>query len=259
MASLEYVMAGWFRSTRLMVASVSAGRGYGGRRPRPFPRQAGGSGPGDFLLGVGRLGGRSQGSPLVHLRGSSLMYLVPLWALLSGVTRWMGRALIELQGLALWLVRSASALVKFPLAVPLHPDLQPTVWARALEATGSCPHTRSSRPCGRCGKVDRLSCLFETVGTFRAGAVPVAGGRMMKTLGQAGGGVQWGGRRVGPEGRGGCGRVEGCCAAVSSGLLGARGRCACFSSRSLRRDWRWWDWGGVGLEEGVSSLLAGVP
>ena len=63
MASLEYVMAWWLRSRRLTAASVGAGRGCGGRPPRPLPRQRGGLGPGDFLLAGGRLGGRGRGRP----------------------------------------------------------------------------------------------------------------------------------------------------------------------------------------------------
>ena len=63
MVSLEYVMAGWLRSRRLTIASVGAGRGCGGRRPRPLPRQGGGLGPGDLLLNGGRLAGRGGGRP----------------------------------------------------------------------------------------------------------------------------------------------------------------------------------------------------
>ena len=71
MASFEYVMAGWLRSRRLMLASVGAGRGCWGRRPRPLPHQGGGLGPGDFLLDGGRLGGRGGGRPWLHCGGSS--------------------------------------------------------------------------------------------------------------------------------------------------------------------------------------------
>ena len=58
MASLEYVMAGLLRSRRLTVALVCAGRGCGGHHPQPLPHQGGGLGPGDLLLGGGRLGRR---------------------------------------------------------------------------------------------------------------------------------------------------------------------------------------------------------
>ena len=43
MAPLEYVMAGWLRSRRLMVALVAAGRGCWGLRPHPLPRQGAGT------------------------------------------------------------------------------------------------------------------------------------------------------------------------------------------------------------------------
>ena len=77
MASLEYVMAGWLRSRRLTVASVGAGLGCGGFRPRPLPCQGGGLEPGDFLPGGGRLGRRGRGRPWLHLGGSSPVYWVP--------------------------------------------------------------------------------------------------------------------------------------------------------------------------------------
>ena len=77
MASLEYVMAGWLRSKRLTVASVGAGWGCGALRPRPLPCQGRRLGPGDILPGGRRLG-RCGG-------GSSLVYLVPPWALVGAV------------------------------------------------------------------------------------------------------------------------------------------------------------------------------
>ena len=83
MASLEYVTAGWMRSKRLTVASVGAGQGCGGLCPRPLPRQGDELGPGDFLPGGGRLGGRGGGRPGLHSGGSSPVYLVPLWPLFS--------------------------------------------------------------------------------------------------------------------------------------------------------------------------------
>ena len=79
-ASLEYVMGGWLRSRRLMVPSVGGGPGLwiapSGRR----------TGPGDFLLGGGRLAGRggAEGRPWLHSGGSSPVNLVPLWALFRG-------------------------------------------------------------------------------------------------------------------------------------------------------------------------------
>ena len=77
-------------------------------------------------------------------------------------------------------------------------------------------------------------------------------------VGPGGGGVQRGGRRVAREGQGEWGGLGGCWSAVYSGLLGARAGCPSSFSRSLWRDWRRWDQGHVGLEEGVCSLLAGL-
>ena len=63
MASLQYLMAGWLRLRRFMVALVGPGRGCGGLRPWPLPRQGGGLGPGDLFRGGGRLGGCGVGRP----------------------------------------------------------------------------------------------------------------------------------------------------------------------------------------------------
>ena len=86
MASLEYVMAGWLRSRRWVMALAGEGQGCGGFCPRPLPRQGGGLGPGVLLLGGGRLGGRGGGRPWLHSARISPGHLVPLWALFSGVT-----------------------------------------------------------------------------------------------------------------------------------------------------------------------------
>ena len=95
MASLEYVTAGWLWPRRLTVASVGAGRGCGGLRPRPLPCQGGGLGPGDFLPVGGRLGRRGGGKPWLHSEGSSPVYLVPVWALFPLVRSRMGWALVS--------------------------------------------------------------------------------------------------------------------------------------------------------------------
>ena len=95
MASLEYVMAWWFRSRRLTVAPVGAGRGCGGFRPWLLPRQGGGLGLGDVLPGGGPFGRRVGGRPWLHSGGSSPVYLLPLWALFSAVRSRMGRALLS--------------------------------------------------------------------------------------------------------------------------------------------------------------------
>ena len=77
------------------------------------------------------------------------------------------------------------------------------------------------------------------------GVVVVVGGGMMRMLGTS---------LLG--GSGGLPGLGGCCPAVFSGFV--RGGCASFSSRSLGWDWRWWGSAGVGLEEGVRSLLARI-
>ena len=95
MASLEYVMAGRLRMRRLTVASVGAGRGCGSFLPLPLPPQGGGLGRGDLLLAGGRLGRRGGGRPWLHSGGSSRVWLVPLWALFSGVRSRGGWALLR--------------------------------------------------------------------------------------------------------------------------------------------------------------------
>ena len=48
---------------------------------------------------------------------------------------------VELQGVALSVVWCAAALVELFLAVPLHPELHPTLWARVLEVVLDCALT----------------------------------------------------------------------------------------------------------------------
>ena len=79
------------------MASVGAARGCAGLRPRLLPRHGGRLGPGDFLPSGGRLGRRGGGRPWLYSEGSSPVYLVPLWALFSGVRSWMGSALLSSQ------------------------------------------------------------------------------------------------------------------------------------------------------------------
>ena len=81
---------------------------------------------------------------------------------------------------------------------------------------------------------------------------------MMRMTDPGGRGVWRRGRWVGGEGQRGLGGLGVCSPVVFSGLLGARGRYASFSLCFLGRDRRWWDWGGLGFEEGLCSLLAGV-
>ena len=111
MASLEYVTAGWLRSRRLTVASVGAGRGCGGWCPRPLPRQGGGLGLGVFLPVGGRLGRRGGGRPWLHSRGElPSVFGASVGLVLFGAES-DGVGAGEPQGVALWLVRGAAALV----------------------------------------------------------------------------------------------------------------------------------------------------
>ena len=77
------------------MASVGAGRGCGCLCPRALPRQGGGLGLEDLLPVGGRLGRCGGGRPWLHSRGSSPVYLVPLWALFSLVRSRMGWALVS--------------------------------------------------------------------------------------------------------------------------------------------------------------------
>ena len=116
-----------------MVALRAKGLGCRGLPPPLLARQGGGLGLCVFLPGGGRYGGRVEWGPRLHSGGISSVYVLPFLTLLSGVTRRKGLGAGELQGFALCLVRSVG-LVELGLALPLQQDLQPTVWALALEA-----------------------------------------------------------------------------------------------------------------------------
>ena len=134
MASLEYVMAVWLRSRRLTVASVVAGRGCAGFHPRPLPRQGAGLGPGDFLPGGGRLGRRGWGRPWLHSGGSSVVYVVPLWALFLGLRSRMGWALLSSKvspsGLSGALLPWSRSFWKCQVTRICTPPLGPSSWRR---------------------------------------------------------------------------------------------------------------------------------
>ena len=133
MASLEYVMAGWLRLRRLIVASVGAGWGCGGLLPRPLPCQGQDRGPGAFCRAVcawvGMVGQR-PGS----IRGGFIRCTWCLCGLLLRGDASDGVGTVELEGVTVWLVLGAAALVEYPLAVPGHPNLHPTVWTRVQGA-----------------------------------------------------------------------------------------------------------------------------
>ena len=257
MASLEYVTAWWLRSRRLTVASVGAGRGCGGLCPWPLLRQGEGPVPGDILPGGGRLGRRGGGRPWLHSGGSSPVYLVPLWALFSPVRSQIGWALLSSR---VWPSGLSGALLPWSSSF-WRCQITRICGPRCPQArgggTGLYPQTRSSRPCGRCGRAAGPSHLFRILGTPRVGAVLVAGGRMMRMPGPGGVVVMIGGRMTRMPGPGlpaGSGGLRGVGRLLLSPL--GTGRVRPFS---VSLAWRWWGWGGVRLEEGVRSLLARIP
>ena len=170
-----------------------------------------------------------------------------------------GVGAVELQGVALWFVRVA-ALVKLSLAVPGHPDLYPTILALALEAV--LDHALAPDPVAPVfveeGFLD-FRALLELCDLLKAAVKPVARERMTRMPGRDG--------RGGPVGRmpgwgERLGRVRGAGRLSPCRLLwfvGGKGGCAPFSPCSLRWDWRWWVRMAGGLEEGMWSLLVGVP
>ena len=254
MVALEYVTAGWFRSRRLTVASMGAGRGCGGLCPRPLPRQGGGLGPGDFLPGGGHLGRRGGRRPWLHSGGSSPVYLVPVWALFSLVQGRIGWALLSCRvwysGLSGALLRWSSSFWRCQITRICGPPLS-SRWRR---------HQIQS-PVWSLRKGCWTFALFLNP-EYASGGGGACGGREDDEDAWSG----WGGGNDGREDDedawsglagwvgGGCGGFGGCC---FSSLVG--GGCAPFPSRSLGWDWRWWGWGNVGFEEGVRCLLARIP
>ena len=112
-----------------------------------------------------------------------------------------GVGAVGLQGVALWIVRGAASLVQLLMAVPLHLILHPTLWAWVREAVLDCALTPEPSACVVVDErfLDSRGFLELWV-RFLAGAVPVAGGRMMSMLrpGERGGPVRrtlgWSGR-----------------------------------------------------------------
>ena len=197
------------------MASVGAGWGCGGLCPRPLPRQGGGLGLGDVLPVGGRLGRCRWGIPWLHSGGSFAVYLGPLWALFSSVRSQMGWALVSSRvwpsGLSGALLPWSSSFWRCQTTRICGPPLSP----RVAEAVLDCAHTRdpvARVACSRCGRAAGLSRPFQILGTPRAGAVLVAGGRMMRMPGPGGAVVMMGGRMtrmLGPGLPGGSGGVWG--------------------------------------------------
>ena len=101
--------------------------------PGPCPVREEDWGPGLFA-GWWALGWAWWGEALAPLRGEFPGVVGVPVGLVLGHDESDGVGAVELQGVALWLVRGAAALVELFLAVPLHPDLHSTAWARVLEA-----------------------------------------------------------------------------------------------------------------------------
>ena len=152
------------------MATLGAGRGCGGLRPRPLPRQGGGLGLRDFLPGGGRLGRRSGGRPLLHSGGSSPVYFVPLWALFLAVRSRMGWAL---QSSKVWPSGLSGALLPWSSSncrCQITQICTPLFQARVAEAVLDCALTQE--PVTRVVVAERLldlRALFEFLLSFGLG------------------------------------------------------------------------------------------
>ena len=124
----------------LMVVVEDVDGGLGGRGPglsgpssqalAPSGRRTGARG---LLAGRWALWWAWWGKALVPFRGDFPGILGALVGLVRGVGALNELSAADLQGVALCLVRGAG-LVELGLAVPLHTNLHPPVWAFALEA-----------------------------------------------------------------------------------------------------------------------------
>ena len=203
--------------------------GLWGPSTRPWPRKGGGLVPGDFLLGGGRFGGRGGWRPCLLSGGSSPVYLVPLRALISGVMRRNGQALLSSEvgpsGLSGALLPSSRCFWRCHCTQICSPPLGRGSWRRYWIV--------SSHQIQSPVWLLRRGCW--TLLRFRkCGYASGWGGACDQREDDEDAWSRWAEGKVG--------RVQGlggCCPAVSSGLLGARGGCASFSSGSLGRDWRW--------------------
>ena len=191
------------------------------------------------------------------------MYLVPLWALFSAVRTRMGLALLSSKvwpsGLSGALLPWSSSFWRCQIGrtctpstgpgsrrrywiVPLH-QIQSPVWSLRKGCWTFTPFLNSGYASGWGG----------------------AGGRMMRTLGPGGMLVVVGGRMMrmlGPVFPGGLGGVRGAGRLLPCRpfwFAGGLGRMRLFSVLLAGWDWRWWGWGGVGLEERVRGLLVRIP
>ena len=177
------------------------------------------------------------------------MYLVPLWALFSAVRSRMGWALLSSKlwpsGLSEALLPGYSSFWRCQVTRICTPWLGP----RPRNRYWIVPSHQIQSPVWWLPKGCWTFAPFSKSG-YASGWGGASGGRgddedaWSGFAGRVGGGA--GGWKV---------------VALPSFLacLGAGGGCTSFLSRSLGWDWRWWGLRGVGLEEGVRSLLAPVP
>ena len=229
--------------------------------PGLCPIREGDWGPGTFCLVVGAWVG-AGGRPWLHSEGSSPVYLVPLWALFSEGRSRMGWVLLSSKvwpsGLSGALLPWSSSFRGCQVTRICTPLLGPSPRRRYWIA----PSHQIQSPVWSLRKGCGTFAPFLNSGYDWVGAVLVGRGRMMRMLGPGWVVVVVGGRMMRilglglPGGSRGCGGLGGFCPTVFSGLLEVGGGCACFLSRSLWCDWSWWGWGGVGLEEGVRSMLS---
>ena len=260
MASLEYVTAGWLRSRRLTVASAGAGGGCGGLCPRPMPRLGGGLGPGDFLPGGGRLGWRGGGLRDLADKGGPQIRVI--WHRQKELDQ--GSSAPD---------KPEGHTLELNSAHPIGLRTDENKAHRGTKYTGELPPEWSK---GRRYWIVPSHRIQSPVWSLRKGCWTFA---PFSNPGYASGGGGACGRREDDEdawsgwGGGNDGREDdedawsgfagwvggavgglGCC---FRGRVG--GGCDPFLSRSLWWTRRWWGWGGVGLEEGVRSLLARIP
>ena len=264
MASLEYVMDGWLRLRRLTVTLVGVGRGCGGFRPRPLPRQGGGLGLGDFLPGCGRLGRRGGGRHWLRSGGSSPVYLVPRWALFSAVRSRMGWALLSSKvwpsGLSGALLLWSSTFWRCQISQICTPSLGP----RSRRRYWIVPSHQIQSPVWSLRKGGWTFAPFLN-SRYASGRGGAGGGREDDEHAWSKGGG-YGGRREDDEGAwsgfaarvgGGAGSWEVVALPAFLALLGAGA--PLFRLARLGGIGGGGGWGGVVLEEGVRSLLARIP
>ena len=202
----------------------------------------------DFFAGGGRSARRAGGRPWLHSGGSSPVYLVPLWALFSEVRSRMGWALLSFKvwssGLSGALLPWSSSFWRCQVTRICTPLLGPIFWKRYWIV----PSHQIQSPLWSLRKAAGPSRLFRVLSTLQVGAVLVAGGRMMRMLSLCLAG--------GSGGLRGVWRLLPC---RLSWFAGGWGRRRLFSVPLAWMGLEGVGLGGLGLEEGVRSLLALVP